>query len=142
MGKEVQLHERGHTKTAARAQSGGPVQGADTGTDEPDQRSQHGTNGRGPISQSQGWIGYFGKCATPSVLVGLEQWLRRRLRSAIWKQWKRARYGLPSCSNQGVGDDLTAQTAGSALGPWRLANWPALSIALSNANFDSLGFQG
>ena len=39
----------------------------------------------------RGWIGYFGKCETPSVLAGLEQWLRRRLRSAIWKQWKRAR---------------------------------------------------
>ena len=37
----------------------------------------------------RGWIGYFGKCETPSVLAGLEQWLRRRLRSAIWKQWKR-----------------------------------------------------
>ena len=31
----------------------------------------------------RGWIGYFGKCETPSVLAGLEQWLRRRLRSAI-----------------------------------------------------------
>src|SRR5580700_7572320 len=37
----------------------------------------------------RGWIGYFGKCETPSVLEGLEQWLRRRFRSAIWKQWKR-----------------------------------------------------
>jgi hypothetical protein len=31
----------------------------------------------------RGWIGYFGKCETPSVLEGLEQWLRRRLRSAL-----------------------------------------------------------
>ena len=31
----------------------------------------------------RGWIGYFGKCETPSVLEGLEQWFRRRLRSAI-----------------------------------------------------------
>src|SRR5580658_7261369 len=37
----------------------------------------------------KGWLGYFGKCETPSVLAGLEQWSRRRLRSAIWKQWKR-----------------------------------------------------
>jgi RNA-directed DNA polymerase len=31
----------------------------------------------------RGWIGYFGKCETPSVLEGLEQWFRGRLRSAI-----------------------------------------------------------
>jgi Group II intron, maturase-specific domain len=30
----------------------------------------------------RGWIGYFGKCETPSVLEDLERWFRRRLRSA------------------------------------------------------------
>jgi RNA-directed DNA polymerase len=87
----------------------------------------------------RGWIGYFGKCETPSVLAGLEQWLRRRLRSAIWKQWKRGPARFAELRKRGVGDHLAAQTAGSALGPWRLANSPALSIALSNAYFDSLG---
>jgi RNA-directed DNA polymerase len=87
----------------------------------------------------RGWLGYFGKCETPSVLAGLEQWLRRRLRSAIWKQWKRGTVRFAELRQRGVGDDLAAQTAGSALGPWRLANSPALSIALSNAGFDSLG---
>src|SRR6516225_7711401 len=86
----------------------------------------------------RGWIGYFGKCETPSVLAGLEQWLRRRLRSAIWKQWKRGTVRFAELRQRGVGEDLAAQTAGSALGPWRLANSPALSIALSNAYFDSL----
>ena len=38
----------------------------------------------------RGWIGYFGKCDTRSVLQELDGWLRRRLRSAIWKQWKRS----------------------------------------------------
>src|SRR5579864_4078286 len=38
-----------------------------------------------------GWIGYFGKCQTPSVLVDLAEWVRRRLRSVIWKQWKRGK---------------------------------------------------
>jgi RNA-directed DNA polymerase len=87
----------------------------------------------------RGWIGYFGKCETPSVLAGLEQWLRRRLRSAMWKQWKRGTVRFTELRKRGVGAHLAAQTAGSALGPWRLANSPALSIALSNAYFDSLG---
>jgi RNA-directed DNA polymerase len=87
----------------------------------------------------RGWLGYFGKCETPSVLAGLEQWLRRRLRSAIWKQWKRGTVRFAELRQRGVRDDLAAQTAGSALGPWRLANSPALSIALSNAYFASLG---
>ena len=40
---------------------------------------------------------------------------------------------------RGVGQDLAAQTAGGAHGPWQLANSPALHIALSNAYFASLG---
>jgi RNA-directed DNA polymerase len=72
----------------------------------------------------RGWIGYFGKCETPSVLEGLEGWFRRRLRSAIWKQWKRGSVRFTELRKRGVGQDLAAQTAGSAHGPWRLANSP------------------
>jgi RNA-directed DNA polymerase len=86
-----------------------------------------------------GWIGYFGQCQTPSVLEGLEEWTRRRLRSVIWKQWKQNPVRFAELRKRGVGKDLAAQTAGSAHGPWRLANSPALNIALPNAYFDSLG---
>ncbi len=91
------------------------------------------------IRYLRGWLGYFGKCETPSVLQSLEGWIRRRLRSAIWKQWKRGAVRFAKLRQQGVGKDLAAQTAGSAHGPWRLANSPALAIALPNAYFDSLG---
>lgn len=87
----------------------------------------------------RGWKNYFGYCQTPSVLEGLEQWYRRRLRSVIWKQWKRGSVRFAELRHRGVGRDLAAQTAGSAHGPWRIANSPALSIALPNTFFDSLG---
>jgi RNA-directed DNA polymerase len=87
----------------------------------------------------RGWIGYFGQCQTPSVLQGLEEWTRRRLRSVIWKQWKRGTVRFAEPRKRGVGGDRAAQTAGSAHGPWRLANSPALNFALPNAYFDSLG---
>src|SRR6266404_2993359 len=87
----------------------------------------------------RGWLGYFGKCETPSVLKSLEEWVRRRLRSAIWKQWKRGKVRFAELRKRGVGKALAAQTAGSPHGPWRLANSPALAIALPNAYFASLG---
>jgi len=86
----------------------------------------------------RGWIGYFGRCQTPSVLEDLEKWTRHRLRSVIWKQWKRGTVRFAELRKRGVGKDLAAQTAGSAHGPWRLANSPALAFALPNAYFDSL----
>src|SRR5215472_8849955 len=87
----------------------------------------------------RGWLGYFGACQTPSVLRDLEAWLRRRLRSVVWKQWKRGRTRFRELRKRGVGKDLAATTAGSAHGPWRLANSPALNIALPNSYFAKLG---
>jgi RNA-directed DNA polymerase len=87
----------------------------------------------------RGWKGYFGFCQTPSLLKALDEWIRRRLRSTIWKQWKHGRQRYAKLRQLGVGKDLAAQTAGSPLGPWHLANSPALSYAFPIAYFDSLG---
>jgi RNA-directed DNA polymerase len=91
------------------------------------------------VTYLRGWLGYFGDCQTPSVLQRLESWLRRRLRSVVWKQWKRGQTRFKALRKRGVSKDLAAQTAGSAHGPWRIANSPALALALPNAYFDSLG---
>jgi len=91
------------------------------------------------VTYLRGWLGYFGDCQTPSVLKSLESWLRRRLRSVVWKQWKRGRTRFRELRKRGVSKDLAAQTAGSPHGPWRLAQSPALTIALPNAYFTKLG---
>jgi RNA-directed DNA polymerase len=87
----------------------------------------------------RGWLGYFGYCQTPTVLAELEQWMRRRLRSLLWKQWTRGPTRFAQLRKRGVSIALAANTAGSALGPWRLAHSRALDVALPNAYFDSLG---
>jgi RNA-directed DNA polymerase len=87
----------------------------------------------------RGWLGYFGFCQTPTVLQSLNEWMRHRLRCVVWKQWKRGKVRFAELRKRGVGKDLAAQTAGSAHGPWRISNSPALSIALPNAYFRNLG---
>lgn len=90
-------------------------------------------------SYLQGWKSYFGYCQTPSVLRKLEAWMRRRLRSVIWKQWKRGTVRFQKLRQRNIGAALARQTAGSSHGPWRLSDSPALQSALSVAYFDSLG---
>jgi RNA-directed DNA polymerase len=87
----------------------------------------------------KGWRGYFGICQTPSVLRALDEWTRRRLRAIAWRQWKRGSTRFAELRRRGVGRDLAAQTVGNPHGPWRLANSPALTIALPNGFFASLG---
>ena len=95
--------------------------------------------GTGEPLYLRGWRGYFGFAETPSVLERLDQWIRQRLRSVIWKQWKRGRRRFPGLRQMGVWGDLAAKTAGSPHGPWRIANSPAMKYAFPNAYFAALG---
>lgn len=90
-------------------------------------------------SYLRGWLGYFGRCETPSVLRDLNSWLHRRLRAVLWKQWKTSRRRFAELRSCHVSRDLAAQTVGSCHGPWRLAKSPALHIALSTKYFQTLG---
>jgi RNA-directed DNA polymerase len=86
-----------------------------------------------------GWRGYFGFCETPSVLKRLDEWIRRRIRCFLWKQWKRGRTRFKELTARGVNRHLAAQTVGSPHNAWRLSCSPALSIALPNQYLRSLG---
>jgi RNA-directed DNA polymerase len=90
-------------------------------------------------SYLRGWLGYFDFCQTPSVLRDLESWLHRRLRSLLWKRWKRGRVRYAELRKRGVGHDLAAQSAGSRHSVWRLSRSPALSYALPGRFWTSLG---
>ncbi|MGA2418656.1 MAG: group II intron reverse transcriptase/maturase [Candidatus Acidiferrum sp.] len=87
----------------------------------------------------RGWHGYFGVCETPSVLKELDQWLRRRLRSFLWKQWKRGPVRFSELTRRGVKKDLAIRTVKLPRGPWYLAASPGVAFALPNAYFASLG---
>ena len=87
----------------------------------------------------RGWRGYFGFCQTPWVLRHLDSWLRRRLRSVVWKQWKRYGRRVKELCKRGVSRDWAVRIASSGLGPWRLSHEPSLCQALPNVFFDALG---
>jgi RNA-directed DNA polymerase len=86
-----------------------------------------------------GWRGYYGFCETRSVLKGLDQWLRRRLRAVVWTHWKGTYRKFTALIARGVERNLALQTVRSGHGTWRIANSPALNAALSLAYFDALG---
>jgi RNA-directed DNA polymerase len=69
----------------------------------------------------RGWRGYFGFCQTPTVLRSLEEWLRRRLRSVVWKQWSMRGCGLLNYRN----------------GEW-VKTWPHKRQAVLTARGDSV----
>lgn len=87
----------------------------------------------------RGWGSYFSLCQTPSVLDALDEWMTRRLRCVVWKQWKRGRVRYRELRTRGVSSGGAARLAGSAHGPWRLSRTKALHVALPTAYLRSLG---
>src|SRR5215470_3204793 len=86
-----------------------------------------------------GWRGYFGFCQTPRVLTNLEAWIRRRLRSYLWRQWRSGHTRFNELRRRGVPKFHAAVAAGSPTGFWRMSRHPAVQQALRNHYFDSLG---
>lgn len=84
-----------------------------------------------------GWKAYFDIAEVLSPLRDLDKWIRRRLRSYVWKQWGRT--GYRKLRALGVDRWLAWNTAKSAHGPWRLSGSPALYRALPNRYFRNLG---
>lgn len=84
-----------------------------------------------------GWKAYFDFAEVLSPLRDLDKWIRRRLRSYIWKQWGRASYR--QLRKRGVSRELAWNTAKSAHGPWRLSQSPALVFAFPTRFFTDLG---
>jgi RNA-directed DNA polymerase len=85
-----------------------------------------------------GWRSYFGS-ARPRVLTNLEAWIRRRLRTYLWRQWKNGHHRLKELRRRGVPKLLAAVAAGSPTGFWRMSGHSAVQMALRNHVFDALG---
>lgn len=94
----------------------------------------------GPLRRYMtGWKSYYRLNEWPSLIRDLNRWIRRRLRSVLWKQWKTGSKRYKELHKRGVGKALVAQTVGSCHKQWRISCSPALNIALPNNLFIRLG---
>jgi group II intron reverse transcriptase/maturase len=86
-----------------------------------------------------GWKNYFRLADTPNVFHGVDQWLHRRLRMLLLKQWKRGRTMYRELQRRGVGGATLWIAARFGRSWWHVAAHKALHIALPGKYFESLG---
>lgn len=86
-----------------------------------------------------GWREYFRLADTPGIFEGVDQWLHRRLRMLMLKQWKRGRTIHRELERRGVSGVTLGMAARFARSWWRVAGHKALHIAFPGRYFDSLG---
>lgn len=87
----------------------------------------------------KGWIAYFGHCQTPTTLGKLNGWVRHRIRSVVWRQWKTTGCRYRKLRSFGVDEDRARLTAGSLHGPWRSSEYQGMKQALSKGFFETKG---
>lgn len=87
----------------------------------------------------RGWLAYFRLAETPRPFRELDEWLRRRLRACLWKQWKTAKARRRNLLNLGLKEQQARSMAWSRKGYWRIAGSPVLQTTLTIAYWRKQG---
>jgi len=66
----------------------------------------------------RGWIAYYRLAETKGSLALLDQWVRRKLRVILWRQWKRRRTRYEWLRTLGIDSERARLGAGNGRGPW------------------------
>jgi RNA-directed DNA polymerase len=87
----------------------------------------------------QGWVGYFSLVPLQSFFSKLDKWVRRRLRSCYWKQWRNPRTRITNLQKLGIHRHEACTHGNSSKGPWVLSKSEAVHKALSQAYLTAAG---
>jgi len=87
----------------------------------------------------RGWINYFGIANCYQLCVDLDHWIRRRVRMAYWRQWRKPRTKVRSLMKLGVRVQSAVACGTTSKGPWCSSKTPGIQEALSNAFLESQG---
>lgn len=88
-----------------------------------------------------GWANYFAIADMHENCQKIDEWLRRRMRMCIWKQWKRVRTRMKSLVHFGLPKSKAYEFANTRKGYWHIANSPIVSCTITNAYIRELGLK-
>ena len=86
-----------------------------------------------------GWVAYFQLAQMKGHCDRFDEWIRRRLRMCIWKQWKRVKTRYRKLRALGQPELVVHKMANSRRGPWLMAK--NLNNAMDKAYFEELGLR-
>ena len=87
----------------------------------------------------RGWSNYFRLSEFLGFAEELDQWVRRRLRCIIWRQWKRPWKRFTMLMKRGLPEERAARSAFNQRGPWFNAGASHMNQAFPKRYFDRLG---
>jgi hypothetical protein len=86
----------------------------------------------------RGWVNYFNLADMKTLLMDIDEWLRRKIRAIYWKQWKRIRTRYKMIRKYGLPEWKVHEMANCRKGTWRSSLM--LNSVLTNKEIVSLGY--
>ena len=87
----------------------------------------------------RGWVAYFRLTEVKGVLEVLDGWIRHRLRTLLWRQWKRVYARVKHLMRAGIDKQRAWQSATNGRGPWWNGGASHMNAAYPKSWFDRLG---
>jgi len=87
----------------------------------------------------RGWGNYFRLAEVKITFQRLDQWLRRRMRCILWRQWKRTFTRARMLMKRGLSEERAWRSATNGRGPWWNAGASHMNQAYPKSFFDRLG---
>jgi RNA-directed DNA polymerase len=87
----------------------------------------------------RGWGNYFQLAQVEGTFEELDQWVRRKLRQMLWRQWKRSRTRAVRLMQRGLSTERALKSAGNGRGSWWNSGASHMNEAFPKRYFDHLG---
>jgi RNA-directed DNA polymerase len=82
---------------------------------------------------------YFRLTEVKGVLEDLDGWIRRKLRSVLWRQWKRTYTRAKNLMRAGIDEVRAWRSATNQRGPWWNGGASHMNAAYPKSWFDRMG---
>jgi RNA-directed DNA polymerase len=86
-----------------------------------------------------GWVSYYRKSEVRNVFEQLDQWIRRKLRVILWRQWKRNWTRAKELIRRGLSPEQAWTSATNGRGPWWNAGASHMNRAVPTRYLSQLG---
>ena len=87
----------------------------------------------------RGWVAYFRLTEVKGVLEDLDGWIRRKLRTVLWRQWKRVYARAKNLMRAGIDEVRAWRSATNGRGPWWNGGASHMNAAYPKSWFDRMG---
>jgi RNA-directed DNA polymerase len=86
----------------------------------------------------RGWVNYYRIADAKSILEQLDEWIRRRLRLILWRQWKRRWTRRNKLIAAGLSEQRAVESAFNDRGPWWNSGASHMNQAISKRYLQKL----